>query len=74
MEALVGDPPQKQSLIVDTGSHLIIFPCSKCENCGIHDYPLFDEKKSNSFEKIKKSDEEFNWTCPMYSRGKCRFL
>jgi len=27
----VGNPPQEQSVIVDTGSGQMAFPCSKCE-------------------------------------------
>ena len=30
----VGSPPQKQSVIVDTGSGQLALPCSKCVSCG----------------------------------------
>lgn len=29
-----GTPPQKQSLIVDTASHITTFPCTLCTSCG----------------------------------------
>lgn len=36
----MGTPPQAQTVIVDTGSHLLAFPCSDCNlksrNCGHH--------------------------------------
>ena len=30
----VGTPPQRKSVIVDTGSHYTAFPCAGCANCG----------------------------------------
>ena len=30
----IGNPPQQQSVIMDTGSGLLALPCSKCTNCG----------------------------------------
>jgi len=33
----VGDPPKKQAVIIDTGSHLTSVPCQPlCESCGKH--------------------------------------
>jgi hypothetical protein len=32
----VGSPPQRQTLIVDTGSRLMAFPCQPCRACGKH--------------------------------------
>jgi Xylanase inhibitor N-terminal len=37
----VGSPPQRQTLIVDTGSRLMAFPCEPCHNCGRHVSPYF---------------------------------
>ncbi|OQS06024.1 aspartyl protease family A01B [Thraustotheca clavata] len=31
-----GTPPQRASVIVDTGSHIMAFPCSECKTCGKH--------------------------------------
>jgi hypothetical protein len=32
----VGTPPQRQSVIIDTGSHYTAFPCTGCSQCGQH--------------------------------------
>lgn len=32
----IGSPPQRQTLIVDTGSRLLAFPCHPCHGCGRH--------------------------------------
>ena len=48
-----GTPPQRQTVIVDTGSSQTAFPCSACTDCGANYYhagPLFDERKSSTFE------------------------
>eukprot|EP00533_Pseudo-nitzschia_delicatissima_P005229 CAMPEP_0116103870 /NCGR_PEP_ID=MMETSP0327-20121206/14133_1 /TAXON_ID=44447 /ORGANISM="Pseudo-nitzschia delicatissima, Strain B596" /LENGTH=702 /DNA_ID=CAMNT_0003596045 /DNA_START=94 /DNA_END=2202 /DNA_ORIENTATION=+ len=47
-----GTPPQRQTVIVDTGSSQTAFPCSECEDCGSEKYhtgPLFDESESSTF-------------------------
>lgn len=42
---LVGSTQMKQSLIIDTGSSLIGFPCLNfCKNCGIHSNPYYNHK------------------------------
>jgi len=51
----VGSPtPQRQSVIVDTGSHYTAFPCLGCDDCGesYHTDLLFDYTKSNTFHKL----------------------
>ena len=45
----VGSPPQRVSVIIDTGSHHTAFPCVGCK-CGKHLDPPFDPKKSSSSE------------------------
>mmetsp|Transcript_417 Transcript_417/g.460 ORF Transcript_417/g.460 Transcript_417/m.460 type:complete len:645 (-) Transcript_417:87-2021(-) len=56
----VGTPnPQRQTLIVDTGSGVSAFPCSGCKNqCGDghHIDSVFDEGKSKTFTKVKCND------------------
>ena len=55
-----GSPPQRQTVIVDTGSGVTAFPCSGCsKDCGVPKYhidKLFDEKSSATFEKVKCGD------------------
>eukprot|EP00915_Cephaloidophora_sp_WS-2016_P004758 GHVH01006352.1.p1 GENE.GHVH01006352.1~~GHVH01006352.1.p1 ORF type:complete len:508 (+),score=48.30 GHVH01006352.1:98-1621(+) len=36
LNLFVGNPPQKQSVILDTGSSILAFPCHDCEKCGRH--------------------------------------
>ena len=47
----VGSPPQRVSVIADTGSHYTAFPCAGC-NCGKHMDALFDPKKSKTSQVI----------------------
>jgi Xylanase inhibitor N-terminal len=48
-----GSPsPQRQTVIVDTGSGVTAFPCSGCSDCGVPNYhidALFQEDESTSF-------------------------
>lgn len=45
----VGSPvPQRTSVIVDTGSHLIGFACKGCLHCGRHIDPAFDLSRSQT--------------------------
>lgn len=46
--AYVGTPPQRQSLIIDTGSHFTAFPCNTCLKCGKHTDPYWDLKNSST--------------------------
>jgi hypothetical protein len=56
----IGSPPQRQTLIIDTGSRAMAFPCSKSNGnnnnsnsykkncCGVHASPYFDPSKSTT--------------------------
>lgn len=48
VDLLVGTPPQRVSLILDTGSGLAAFPCASCKHCGKHIDPNFDISKSST--------------------------
>jgi Xylanase inhibitor N-terminal len=54
-----GSPPQRQTVIVDTGSSATAFACSECQDCGVPDYhsdALYDESMSTTFEKLSCSE------------------
>ncbi len=46
----IGTPPQRVSVIVDTGSTYTAFPCSGCSSCGEHTDKYWNESKSTSKE------------------------
>lgn len=44
----VGTPRQRQSMIIDTGSHITAFPCVGCAQCGTHTDKYFDPRASTT--------------------------
>jgi len=61
-----GTPPQRQTVIVDTGSGVTAFPCSGCKDCGAPKYHIdgyFVEADSSTFEKV---------ACDSCQRGTCK--
>jgi len=48
----VGTPPQRVSVIVDTGSHHTAFPCAGCKSCGKHTDSYFEPSKSSTLQKL----------------------
>ncbi|CEL95593.1 unnamed protein product [Vitrella brassicaformis CCMP3155] len=51
IDILVGSPvPQRQSVILDTGSTILAFPCKNCKNCGNHIDAPFDFSASDTAE------------------------
>ena len=57
----VGTPEKPQSVIIDTGSDTMAFPCETCKghNCGSHQYPRFKPEQSKSFKyKIRCSSPQ----------------
>lgn len=72
----VGTPtPQRQTLIVDTGSGVTAFPCSGCEACGGDNYhtdSYFVEADSKTFKPLKCGDECYSGVCDTTARDdKC---
>jgi len=48
-DLLIGSkPPQRASVIVDTGSRLVGFPCRGCMHCGDHLDPAYDVSRSET--------------------------
>uniref|UniRef100_A0A7S4AET9 Peptidase A1 domain-containing protein n=1 Tax=Pseudo-nitzschia australis TaxID=44445 RepID=A0A7S4AET9_9STRA len=73
----IGSPPQRQTLIVDTGSKSMAFPCKTCnrdscgECCGTHASPYFDPSLSTT-HRVPRCGEcllEGISKCPLYSFG-----
>ena len=57
----VGTPAKPQSVIIDTGSDTMAFPCETCHgrNCGSHQYPRFKPGTSSTFKyKIRCSNPQ----------------
>jgi len=65
VDVWVGTPTaQRQTVIVDTGSGVTAFPCSKCDDCGesYHTDGYFMESESDTFETVD---------CDSCMRGHC---
>ena len=60
----VGTPPQRQTVIVDTGSGVTAFPCTGCADCGskYHVDAYFDPTMSSTYHKLE-CDECQNTRC-----------
>lgn len=57
IDLYLGSPPQRQTVLVDTGSENIAIPCSGCQDCGnAHTDRPFDPSSSASFVKLNCSD------------------
>jgi len=49
----LGSPPQRVTLLVDTGSYTTAFPCKGCTTCGDkHTDQYFDPEKSTTFKEV----------------------
>ncbi|KRW98301.1 Aspartic peptidase domain [Pseudocohnilembus persalinus] len=61
----VGTPPQRQTVIVDTGSYLLAFPCTDCKesNCGKHINQPYDPKKSLTSSEFSCYEKYENFQC-----------
>ena len=56
IDMFVGTPPQRQTVMLDTGSENIAIPCTGCDNCGdTHTDKHFQQSKSDSFHAMNCS-------------------
>jgi len=69
VDLLVGTPPQRVSVILDTGSGVVAFPCASCTHCGKHIDPAFDFAKSST-AAWANCDRSCSGRC---DRGKCTY-
>ncbi|PHJ21645.1 eukaryotic aspartyl protease superfamily protein [Cystoisospora suis] len=55
-DVILGTPAvQRQSLILDTGSSVLAFPCTSCKSCGRHMDPPFDCSSSSTCKSLSCS-------------------
>jgi len=62
IDILVGTPPQRVSVIADTGSTLCGFTCTGCKNCGHHIDHRFAVDESSTFNWVQ-CDRSASCTC-----------
>ncbi len=72
----IGNPPQRQSVIIDTGSHITAVPCQPfCEKCGSHLNKYYDMRNSNESSvidcKTKECDDTGYGSCN--KDGRCSY-
>ncbi|EUD69161.1 hypothetical protein C922_00024 [Plasmodium inui San Antonio 1] len=69
----IGTPEQRISLILDTGSSSLSFPCAGCKNCGVHMENPFNLNNSRTSSILYCENEEcpFNLNCV---KGKCEYM
>jgi len=71
VDLVVGTPPQRVSVILDTGSGVCAYPCANCGHCGHHIDPAFDIGKSSTARWLQCSSGR----CPVgrCQSGKCSY-
>ncbi|ETV74515.1 hypothetical protein H257_11039 [Aphanomyces astaci] len=69
-EIYLGLPPQRASVIVDTGSHMTALPCSSCVDCGEHTDPPYDVSKSTTANYLTCAEYGHCYSCE--SNNHCR--
>lgn len=65
----VGTPPQRQSVIIDTGSHYLAFPCTGCSQCGKHTDDYFNPKNSSTAVVPKCLNDQLCLISQSYTEG-----
>ena len=57
VDIYVGSPPQRQTLMIDTGSERTALPCKQCDKCGDgHTDMPFDQSLSQTFRELRCGD------------------
>ena len=79
VDLLIGDPIQRVSAIVDTGSTLGAFACSECSHCGSHLDLNFNFLASASSRWLtcghtqRPREERANFQCGQCREGRCGY-
>jgi len=72
VSAWVGTPPQRQTLLIDTGSFITAFPAKGCDTCGKdHTDTFFDPEASSTFEKVSCAGSGCPGMDAYCSEGEC---
>ncbi|CAK74096.1 unnamed protein product (macronuclear) [Paramecium tetraurelia] len=72
----VGNPPQRQSVIIDTGSSITAFPCDACDqtkSCGIHLDQYYIRNNSSTQEELDCKSQFGECTCLRCLNQQCIF-
>ncbi|KAG5178374.1 aspartic peptidase domain-containing protein, partial [Tribonema minus] len=64
----VGTPPQRVSVILDTGSSNTAFPCTGCQGCGQHEDPYWDRSASSTAQVSSCQQCVGDYTCTAAER------
>ncbi|ETV78555.1 hypothetical protein H257_08061 [Aphanomyces astaci] len=62
-ELYLGVPPQKATVVIDTGSAITAVACSTCKNCGAHNRPAYDPAKSTTARPLACRDSSICTSC-----------
>eukprot|EP01038_Epipyxis_sp_PR26KG_P008920 gene8920-12029_t len=65
----VGTPPQRQSVIIDTGSHFTAFPCTGCYQCGAHTDSYWNPNNSSSINIQRCGNGQLCQISQSYAEG-----
>lgn len=73
---LVGTPAQRQSVILDTGSSLLGFPCTYCLKCGRHMDAPFNPTASSSHKWLSCFDSHcYSASCTLFAPSRaCAYM
>lgn len=67
----VGTPPEKQTVIVDTGSRLTAFPCMDCVDCGHHIDQYYNHTRSITSKVVGCSER---YSCSSCKNDRCGYV